>query len=171
MPYVIPPMTAAVGATRATSYAKTGVHVDVGLAPLQLWEKHLYRRWDAQLAGSFEQIDHAVWGAALAGGPIFHPWGIGSSSGNLTRVMPQLVARLDTEGQSLGVRVVLERAGFVNGDTSGKDNAGGGYGEGALGFYVETSYQSSDEVRDDWHITAGLSLRVPLLAGIACCLK
>lgn len=47
----------------------------------------------------------------------------------------------------------------------------GGYGEGALGLYVETAYKTSDEVRDAWSFPAGISLRVPFLAGIACCMK
>lgn len=169
VPFVLPPMTGAVGATRSDSYSKAGVHADFGLAPLQLWKQHHLRRWDAQLGLSYEHIDHSVWGAALAGGPIFYPWGTGSEA--LGRVSPQLVARLDTQGARLGVRTSIEIGSFLDGATSGSDGAAAGYGEGALGLYVEADYHSSDEVRDTWFVTAGLTVRVPFMYGIACCLR
>lgn len=169
LPYVVPPMTAAVGATRTAEYSKPGVHVDFGLAPLQLVKSQIYRQWDVQLVGSFENVDHNVWGAGLIGGPLFYPWGTWRE-GAFGRLSPQLVARLDTEGQSLGMRTVLELSTWTEGQTA-KGEASGAYGEAAIGLYVETAYKLSDEVRDDWTITAGLSLRVPFMAGIACCMK
>ncbi len=169
LPYVVPPMTASVGATRSAEYSKAGVHVDVGISPMQLMRAQLYRRWDAQLAGSFENVDHNVWGAALIGGPTFYPWGTWRE-GAFGRLSPQLVARLDTEGQSLGVRTVLELSTWTEGQTA-KGEASGSYGEAAIGLYVEAAYKTSDEVRDDWAFTAGLSLRAPFMAGIACCMK
>jgi hypothetical protein len=166
LPYVIPPLAADVGATHSTENGThMGVHVDAGLSPMQLMPSQFGRRWDATLSGSFDRIGtRDSWGGALAAGPIFFPMPVENPNA-VVRLLPQVVGRLTNRDSSVGARVVLEWASFVNGTSS--DNNGGfyAYGEGAIGGYVETAYRNDDE----FVITAGVTVRIPAMAGIACC--
>ncbi|HEY4057191.1 MAG TPA: hypothetical protein VGM39_11315 [Kofleriaceae bacterium] len=164
MPYAIPPASVDLGATRSTEDgSRTGLHVDVGLSPMQVMPTQVDRRWDAVLLGSFDRMGtRDSWGGALAVGPTFFPMPVTDPDSRL-RLLPQVIGRLTTEASSVGARVVLEYATFTNG--TGKD--GYAYGEAAIGGYLEGSYRSDDELV----MTIGLTVRVPILAGVACCFK
>ena len=170
VPYVVPPVTGTVGATRSTERAsRTGVHVDVGFSPVQLVESQLHRTWDATISGSFDRDNDNEWGAALAAGPILHPWGKRDSE-RTSRVLPQLVGRWTTEGRAVALRVAVERAAFATGDDKSEEG-GFAWGEIGFGLYVEAARVWPDEMDDHYVVTAGLTVRLPFLAGVACCVK
>jgi hypothetical protein len=170
MPYVIPPVTGNLGATYSSERAsRTSLHVDAGLSPVQLVRGQTHRRWDATVSGSLDRESSNVWGAAVAAGPIFHPWGKLDEE-RTARVLPQLVGRWTTEGRAVGVRFGVERAAFVVPDES-KD--GSHWGELGFGLYAEVDYMRPDDMRGDtrWMFTVGLSVRLPVMAGVACCIS
>lgn len=173
MPFVVPPFTGDLGVTRSTANgARTGLHADVGFAPLQLSPRFLHRPWDATLAGSFDHASHAVWGLAVAGGPILHPWGDDPELDTTNRLLPQLVGRVTTEGTAAGVRLAVEHVGFTRGPEPGNGEVATQYGEAAIGLYVETVYQHPDAMApNSWTVTAGVTLRSPVLAGVSCCIR
>lgn len=171
MPYVIPPVTANAGATFSTERAsRTALHVDAGLSPIQLVRGQTHRRWDATVSGSLDRESSNVWGAAIAAGPILHPWGKLDEERS-ARVLPQLVGRWTTDGRAVGVRVGVERAAFIAPDESMKH--GTGWGELGFGLYAEASYVRPDDMEDDprWAVTLGVSIRLPVMAGVACCIS
>jgi hypothetical protein len=169
MPYAIPPFTGNVGATHTTERAsRTALHADVGLSPLQLSPSQLHRRWDATVSASVDREIHNVWGAAIAAGPVVHPWGRIDAT-HTARVLPQVVGRWTTEGRAVALRIGVERAGFVGPDGAPKDAQG--WGEIALGLYAEAAYLRPDYDDDDdrWSVTVGMSIRLPAIVGVACC--
>jgi hypothetical protein len=171
MPYVIPPVTGNVGATYSTARAsRTALHVDAGLSPVQLVRGQTHRKWDATVSASLDRETSNEWGAAIAAGPILHPWGKLDDE-RTARVLPQLVGRWTTEGRAVGVRVGVERAAFVAPDDDAKGATG--WGEVGFGLYAEASYVRPDDMRDDprWAFTVGLSVRLPVMAGVACCIS
>lgn len=161
MPYALPPVTGNLGATRTTENGtRTGLHVDVGFSPMQLAPSQFARRWDATIAGSYDRMgSRDAWGAAAFGGPILYPWGLRRDTS--VRLMPQAVARWTQEAPSVGGRVAIERAAFARGSGGGSS----AYGEGSFGVYVEGDRRFDDE----WTFVAGVTMRVPAIAGIACC--
>ena len=172
MPYVIPPVTGNVGATYSTERAaRTSLHVDAGLSPVQLVRGQTHRRWDATLSGSLDRESSNVWGAAISAGPIFHPWGKLDDE-RTARLVPQLVGRWTQEARAIGVRIGVERAAFVAPDDEDK-NKDGVWGELGFGLYAEANYLRPDAMRDDprWTFTVGLSVRLPVMAGVACCIS
>jgi hypothetical protein len=162
MPYALPPVNGNVGATRTTENgARTGLHAELGVAPMQLVDGQLRRRWDATLSGSYDRMGtHDAWGVAVVGGPIVYPFGVDRHTAD--RLLPQLVGRWTTETMSAGVRLTAERALFARG--SGDSSVA--FGEGAIGFYVEADYQRDGE----YFVHAGLAMRIPAIAGVACCI-
>lgn len=171
VPYAIPPLTVAVGPAHAREEARTGLRAEAGLAPMQLVQGQLHRRWDARVMGTYEHQRRSIWGVALAAGPILHPWGPSHGNDGSRRLLPMMVARWTDEGSALGVRAGFEWAKFVHGTFSGRDATGSGHGETAIGFYLDAEYQTSDRVGDGWSLGAGLSLRVPAMVGLACCVR
>ena len=170
MPYVIPPVTGTVGATRSSERAsRTGVHVDAGFSPVQLVESQIHRTWDATISGSFDRETQNEWGAAIAAGPVLHPWGKIDEL-RTARLLPQLVGRWTTEHRAVALRVAVERAGFVNGEGESKPR-GLAWGEIGFGLYVEVARAWPEEMDDYWFASAGLTFRLPVMAGVACCVS
>jgi hypothetical protein len=170
VPYAVPPVTVDVGAARASANgARTGVHVDAGVTPMQLMPSQLRRPWDATLAASFDRASHNAWGASLAAGPAFYPWP-DPEEGVAYRLLAEAVGRWTTDGEAAGLRVTLERVAFVRPDDHAHGD-GQGYGEGALGAFAELDRTWSAEPGGarGWTLIGGLSVRVPFLAGVACC--
>src|ERR1051325_4486926 len=135
VPFAVPPATASVGAVHtSTMQAPIGVHADVGLSPVQVMTGQQHRWWDATLSGSFEHVDRNrdAWGAALAAGPVLHPWGIEPTDTVSLRVLPQLVARWTTTGYALDARVEVERSDFADRMYTSKDAACYARGEVAI---------------------------------------
>jgi hypothetical protein len=168
VPYAVPPTNVAVGASRSTGVdARTSVHADFGYAPFQLSKDELERLWDATVSVS---LDHTpsrdAWGAALAAGPVFHPWGPDVDMAD--RLLPQLVGRWTADNHAAAVRIIVERSRFADGKTG--DGMGVMYGELAYGAFLEAGRQWSTTGREAWAITLGLTLRGPAAAGVACCL-
>lgn len=173
MPYAIPPVTANVGATRSTERGtRTGVHVDAGLSPMQLVRGQVHRAWDATLSGSLDREHDNTWGVAVAGGPILHPWGRLDVERS-ARVLPQIVGRWTTRNRSIGVRLGVERVAFGAGSSRGGGQAGAGWGELGIGLYAEAArVRPHDEMDADyWMATFGVIVRVPAMAGMACCIS
>jgi len=167
MPYAIPPATGSVGVTHASERGtRAGVHADLGLSPLQLSPSQIHRRWDVVVSGSFDRVSDNTWGAAIAAGPLLHPWGK-LDDARTARVAPQLVGRWTTKGTAAALRIGVERAGFVTG--SDASSTSGGWGEIAAGLYVEAAYMRPDGKDDGWSVTAGVTLRLPAMIGVACC--
>ncbi len=168
MPYALPPVTGDVGPARSSSRgSRTGVHAEVGFAPLQLTRGQIDRPWDATLSGSFDRIDRDEWGVAAAAGPVLHPWGRFADE-VANRLLIQAVGRWTTEGIGAGVRATVEYAKFVDGASSDSNGGAYGFGEAAIGLYAETARWSFDGTAG-WTVTAGVTLRVPAMVGIACC--
>jgi hypothetical protein len=168
MPYVIPPVTGTVGATHSTARGtRTGVHVDAGLSPVQLVRGQMHRRWDATVSASFDHEAHSTWGAAIAAGPVLHPWGTPRDERS-ARLMPQLVGRLTTENRAIALRLAAERTWFASGDDRSEEG-GLAWGEVAIGFYAEAAYVKPDGARDDahWMFSAGVAFRLPAMVGVA----
>jgi hypothetical protein len=170
VPVAVPPTTLAVGVSRSIAEVpRTGVHAEIGFAPLQLSKPDLHRPWDATLSGTLDHFEGSdVWGAAVAAGPIFHPWRPDAEPDTTSRLMPQLVGRWTTDMHAAAIRVILERAIFIDGMNN--DGSVRGYGEAAYGGYIEAGRQWASSARDGWAITVGLTMRSPAAAGIACCL-
>lgn len=169
VPVALPPAMGSVGVIRdSRDGGRTGVTAELGISPLQLIPGQVHRVWDVGLAGTYAHTARDTWGAALYAGPILHPWGDDPASRTTRRLVPQLVGRVTTDGNGLGIRVSLEDAGFARGSGIGRDAALVAYGEGAYGAYAEvTATQEAD--RTTWAATVGVSLRIPALAGIVCC--
>jgi hypothetical protein len=167
VPYAIPPATVDVGGLRSTEQGtRTGIHVDAGFSPMQLMPTQFNRRWDAMLAGSFDRFgSHNTWGGAVAAGPIFFPFPVNNPDARV-RLLPQVIGRLSTDASSIGARVAIEYVTFTSGSASDSNGGGVSYGEAAIGGYIESGYRSDDELV----ITAGLTLRIPVIAGVSCCL-
>jgi hypothetical protein len=164
VPYVLPPVRGQVGviATGAAG-SRAGVHADVGVAPLQLVRDQLDRRWDVTVAGSFDHTDRTAWGASIAAGPVVQQ---SQSEDVVRRVLIEAVGRWTTDGLGGGARATFEWSKFVDGDSTDQY----GFGEAAFGVYVETGAASVPD-GTAWMISVGISLRTPVLAGLACCLK
>lgn len=172
MPYVVPPATGAVGAHRTlASGDRTGVHAELGLSPFQLTPGYLARSFDATVSATFDHAERTAWGAAVAAGPLLHPWGASPSRDVTNRLAPQLVGRYTTEGVGAAVRVTLERATFVNNPTESIDSIGHSYGEGAIGLYVEAGMDWPEMRERVWSLGLGLSFRIPASVGVVCCIK
>jgi hypothetical protein len=169
VPFALPPVTGDVGVAHNS---RTGIHADVGFAPLQLSSSYLHRPWDATLSGSFDRITHDEWGLAVAGGPVLHPWGDDLSDDATNRLLPQLVGRLTTDGTAVGARVAIEHSVFTTG-ANGDDKAWVSmHGETAFGLYFEADYVRPDAMpTNEWSISFGLTLRTPALVGVSCCLN
>lgn len=168
MPYVLPPVTADVGPSWSSERgSRTNLHVNAGYSPLH-FSRATARRFDATLGGSYDrESGDNIWGVSASAGPVFPLPSRGSS---VDRLLPQLVGRWTTAGPAVGGRVVLERATFADFAKSTSGNSvSSSYGEAAIGFYVEADLAFRDE--REWALTAGLTLRLPATAGIACCMK
>jgi hypothetical protein len=172
VPYVLPPVTGAIGVTHDDAQgARSGFHVDAGLSPWQLIAGQLDRRWDVTAAGSYDHLAGSRWGGALAAGPVLHPWGLDPDGGHVDRVLPELVGRWTTVGRAAAVRVILERAAFVDAWSQRAPHASAAaYGEDAIGVYLEAGYLWADQARDGFTVGVGLAFRLSATAGIACCL-
>ena len=103
---------------------------------------------------------------------MFHPWGHQSDGNATRRLSTQLVARWTTEGYTAGARATIEAAAFFDGEFSkssgSSTNVGVGYGEAGIGLYAEALYLPAGG--DDWSVSAGLSVRIPAIVGLACCI-
>lgn len=166
VPYALPPVRGQVGVIGTTAAgSRDGLHAEVGVAPLQLVSSQLDRQWDVTVSGSFDHTDRVAWGAAVAAGPVVYQWAPPSGEA-LRRVLVEAVGRWTTEGFGGGARATYEWSRFIDGDSA----SGRAYGEAAIGLYVETGEWSlaGDTA---WVLSAGISLRSPVLAGLACCLK
>ena len=173
VPYATPPATVAIGlAHDRADGARTGLTVDAGLAPLQIFAGQQQRRWDAAVLGSYRNLGRAAWGAAIAVGPVIPVWPSPLlDEPSRWRVVPQVVARVGTLGETLAIRATLERFTFVDGADGTSPPSGYAYGEAAIGGYVEVGYLWGDRSRDGVTATVGVSVRLPITAGIACCIK
>lgn len=167
VPFAVPPVTGNLGAQWTTEVGnRAGLHVDVGFSPLQLTESQFDRGWDATLAGSYDRMGtEQGWGVAAFGGPIMTPRAL--QGGAKVRVLPQVVARWTTDGASAGLRLAIERVSFESGSRTGTGQGAGVHGEAAIGLYLESGYRSDEE----WSVVAGLTLRIPAMVGLACCLR
>jgi hypothetical protein len=164
VPYVLPPIRGQAGVIdTGAAGSRAGLHAEIGAAPLQLIHDQMDRRWDATIPGSFDHTDRTAWGAAIAAGPVVGQW---TSHEVTRRVLVEGVGRWTTEGRAGGLRGTYEWSTFVDG--SATDSYG--FGEAAFGFYVEAGAWDLPD-GSSWMVTAGISLRSPLLAGLACCLE
>jgi len=170
VPFAVPPVTGDVGVAHTfASDSRTGVHADVGFAPLQLSSDSLHRPWDATLSGSFDRAAaHDAWGLAVAGGPVLHPWGDDLSDDATNRLLPQLVGRLTTDGTAVGARVAIEHSVFTTSANADNNALVSMHGETAFGLYLEADYVHPDTMpANEWSVSLGLTLRTPALAGIS----
>jgi hypothetical protein len=170
VPFAVPPTTMAGGVSHSIAAgSRTGGHGEIGFAPLQLSRSELDRPWDATLSGTLDHFaDHNAWGAALAAGPILHPWGPATEHDTTSRLMPQLAGRWTTDMRAAAIRVIIERSIFVDGMNS--DGTVRARGEASYGAYIEAGPQWTSTARDSWAITVGVMMRTPAAAGISCCL-
>lgn len=170
VPYAVPPATVDVGGQRLSANgARTQIHADVGFAPLQLVRGTMDRAWDATLSGSFDRSESRNrFGLAAAGGLVLHPWGLFEDE-VANRLLVQAVARWTTDGEAIGARIGLEHSVFTHGEVTSSNAGGVTHGEGGIGLYLEADRWTIDGA--SWGITAGVTFRVPAMAGIACCAR
>jgi len=172
MPYVLPPATGAMGAQRTLEAGERArVHAELGVSPFQLSPRLLNRAFDATVSATFDRATHNAWGAAVAAGPVLHPWPAWSKRDVTTRLAPQLVGRWNTDGRAAALRISVERAAFYAEGNQAVDASGAIYGEGAIGLYVEAGMQWPEMDERGWSLGVGVTLRMPAAAGIACCVK
>jgi hypothetical protein len=165
-------VNAGVAAVSPGVHSRPALQVEAGIAPLQFARSQLHRKWDATLWGTYEYDKRDTWGAAFGIGPIINR---GSENSKYARrITPQVIGRITTEGRAVGARVTLEAASFFDGEFANSGDKGffmgAGYGEWGLGLYLETLYQERNMRANGLSATAGLSVRLPALIGIACCM-
>jgi hypothetical protein len=156
----------------------TGV-LRAGFHPTQLFDSAENRRWDVGLGyrlewrlheqtpplqGPYAELGFYPLRLAVGRGTRFR-WGSYTSADAVLR---------DGAGFGPGATLgtLIELSGTTSGTFSNADDQGGvagaAFGQWAFGMFANTSLRAIDD-RVSQSMTAGMSLRVPFAAGVACC--
>ena len=151
----------------------------VGLSPLSFWKEQTHRVIDPEIGAVFEGLLGAPKGDAPdAGGYIgvaWRMWQERSGSGGqrlYLRGTGDFMQR-NPEGMLGGggsLSIGYEYTGFFSGPLGDNMNSlpafiGGGYGEGGIGVELAGAGRSYGDVAI-WQVTAGLTVRIPAVAGL-----